>query len=77
MTVLVEGPTELGDGGDGGGEEGTAVDRRTTNWNDKDKDKEDINDNVSSLVTSKKSLLAKVRAIGGEAWAEACEDLVL
>lgn len=75
MTVLVEGPTELGDGGDGGGEEGTAVDRGTTNWNDNNED--NINDNVSALVTSKKSLLAKVRAIGGEAWAEACEDLVL
>ena len=75
MTVLVEGPAELGDGGDGGGKEGTAVDRSTTNWNDNIED--DINDDVSALVTSKKSLLAKVRAIGGEAWAEACEDLVL
>ena len=75
MAVLVEGPTELGDCGDGGGEEGTAANRGTTTWNNNNKD--NINDNVYALVTSKKSLHAKVRAIGSEAWAEACEDLVI
>ena len=75
MTVIVEGSTELGDGGEGGSEEGTAVNRGTTTRNSNDKD--NINDNISALVKSKKYLLAKVRAIGGKAWAEACDDLVV
>ena len=74
-TVLVEGPTELEDYGDSGGEEGTAVNCRRTSWNNNNK--ENVNNDVSSLVTSKKYLLAKVRAIGGKAWAKACEGLVI
>ena len=75
MMVLVEGPTDLEDGSDGGSEEGTAVNCGTTTWNDNNK--EDINNNASALVTSKKSLLAKVREISGKTWAEACKDLVI
>ena len=75
MMVLVEGPTDLGDGGDGGGEEGTAVDCGTRTWNDNNKD--DINNDASALVTSKKYLLAKVKAISGKTWAQACKDLVI
>ena len=73
--VLIEGPMDLGDGGDGGGKEGTAVNRRTITWNNNNE--ENINNNVSALVTSKKSLLSKVRAINGKAWAETCKDLVI